>query len=71
MKYDWSKVDKEIISIATDSDGRVLGYDVSEPTLSKNRDGSKGQFSASYYWHLKSQKPYHGDWKESLEQRHN
>ena len=40
MKYDWSKVDKEIISIATDSDGRVLGYDVNQPTLSKNKDGS-------------------------------
>ena len=69
MKYDWSKVDKEILSIATDSNGRVLGYDVSEPNMGSNKDGSRGQFTASYYWHLKSQKPYQGDWKDSLEQR--
>ena len=70
-KYDWSNVPDEVVSIATDSDGRVLGYDVIEPYLSSNKDGSKGSFVRSYYWLLKSQKPYGGDWKDSLEERPN
>ena len=76
MKYDWSKVDKEITSIATDLNGRIKGFEShspmlfsSEPNMGSNKDGSRGQFTASYYWHLKSQKPYQGDWKDSLEQR--
>lgn len=68
-KYDWSNVSEDIISIATDSNGRVLGYDVENPLLSKNKDGSRGQFTSSYYWLLKNQKPYQGDWKDSLEER--
>ena len=70
-KYNWSKVPKNISSIATDSNGRVLGYDVIDPYLSSNKDGSKGSYVRSYYWLLKSQKPYGGDWRDSLEERPN
>ena len=70
-KYNWSNVPEEVISIATDSDGRVLGYDVIKPYLSSNKDGSKGSYVRSYYWLLKSQKPYSGDWRDSLEERPN
>ena len=70
-KYDWLNVPDEVVSIATDSDGRVLGYDVIEPYLSSNKDGSKGSYVRSYYWLLKSQKPYCGDWRDSLEERPN
>lgn len=70
-KYDWLSVSEEIISIATDSKGRVLGYDVESPNLAKNKDGSIGQFTSSYYWLLKNQEAYQGDWKDSLETRPN
>ena len=70
-KYNWSNVPEEVISIATDSDGRVLGYDVRDPYPSSNKDGSKGSYVRSYYWLLTDQKPYYGNWKDSLEERPN
>ena len=70
-KYNWSKVPKNIASIATDSNGRVLGYDVKEPNLASNKDGSIGSYTGSYYWLLTNQKPYYGNWKDSLEERPN
>ena len=68
-KYNWSKVPKNISSIATDSNGRVLGYDVKEPNIASNKDGSIGSYTGSYYWLLTNQKPYYGNWKDSLEER--
>ena len=70
-KYNWSNVPDEVVSIATDSDGRVLGYDVKEPNIVSNKDGSIGSFTGSYYWLLTNQKPYYGNWKDSLEERPN
>ena len=70
-KYNWSNVPKEVISIATDSNGRVLGYDVKEPNIASNKDGSIGSYTGSYYWLLTDQKPYYGNWKDSLEERPN
>ena len=70
-EYNWSNVPDEVVSIATDSDGRVLGYDVKEPNLASNKDGSIGSYTGSYYWLLTDQKPYYGNWKDSLEERPN
>ena len=70
-KYNWSKVPKNISSIATDSNDRVLGYDVKEPNIASNKDGSIGSYTGSYYWLLTNQKPYYGNWKDSLEERPN
>ena len=49
----------------------MLGYDVKEPNLASNKDGSIGSYTSSYYWLLTDQKPYYGNWKDSLEERPN
>ena len=49
----------------------VLGYDVKEPNIASNKDGSIGSYTGSYYWLLTNQKPYYGNWKDSLEERPN
>ena len=47
------------------------GYDVKEPNIASNKDGSIGSYTGSYYWLLTNQKPYYGNWKDSLEERPN
>ena len=65
VKYNWSKVPKDVLSITTDSDGRVKGFESHCPMLFSNEWTS----NYCYYDLTKKLKPYQGDWKDSLEQR--
>ena len=67
-KYDWSNVPVDVESIATNSDGEVRGFESDSPTLCSNK--FRGEFTSNYgYYNLINQKPYKGDWRESLEKR--
>lgn len=69
MKYDWSKVPDDVESIATDANGRVRGFCSHNPYPVFNKKApERGEWSSSYcYYVLKNQKPFNGDWKDSLE----
>lgn len=66
-KYDWTDVPKEVNWIATDSNGVVFGYS----SMPEKKDFGKFMHTSDflYFPHNGWMPAYHGDWRESLEER--